>query len=127
MTEQLVTINTAKLAKENGFDWKCMSQFNDDGTREDPEFDYGSPYMNFNSWSISAPPQSLLQKWLRDVHRIHIEIKTPDDSTEKWHPSVHIIHEWGNKSNSNQEFYSYEQALEAGLVEALKLIDNNKA
>ena len=46
MTEELVTLETAKLLKEKGFNEYCKD--------------------------IEFPPQSVAQKWLRETKNIHI-------------------------------------------------------
>lgn len=99
MTEQLITFETAKLAKEKGFDGKCHYHYISDSYMKEHykpylkfQYDLGAemnhlpPLSNidFNVmldnnlpgksyiWSkaTTAPTQSLLQKWLRDEHQI---------------------------------------------------------
>ena len=81
-------------------------------------------YIDFDNESheyVSAPSQSLLQKWLREKHNIHVwcelldrkniyRAKVCDNS-----PSLKYYGFWDDKR-------SYEEALEIGLQEALKLI-----
>lgn len=68
----------------------------------------------------SAPTQSLLLKWLREVHRIYINIEYVDSilyfSTITDMKTNTIIYE---NSHSN---ISYEEVLEKDLYEALKMI-----
>jgi len=96
MKETLVSLEIAKLAKEKGFNWEC-------------DFRY------------SIIPQNLLQKWLRDVHNIYLWL-TPGG--KKWSafyciedPSV-TSHRLSRIKGQN----TYEEALEIGLLESLKLI-----
>lgn len=97
MTEELVTLETAKLLKEKGM-------FID----------------------IEFPPQSVAQKWLRETKNIHIcvyncacgygyEISKADNGT-------HITSSVYEGTNDGGKWDTYEEALEAGLQEALKLI-----
>ena len=76
----------------------------------------------YNWWSkevwekdpISAPIQSELQDWLRDTHNIHIHI-------------IHHDNEYSGYVNNEVvyiHFKSHEDALEACLFKALKLIIN---
>lgn len=121
MQEELVTFKTAKLAKERGFNTHCRYYFDDkDETLcENEDFPY-------NSWngSIFAPTQSLLQKWLREVHGIIVEITWQMCSTDY----EYAIIDMNNPPNYNDDveriigFKTYEEALEAGLFKALKLI-----
>lgn len=68
---------------------------------------------------VSAPTQSLLQKWLRDIHSIIVSVDIQDDRT--YFISLTAISNstgdniWGN-------YKTYEEALENGLKEALELI-----
>jgi len=72
-------------------------------------------------YSISRPTQSLLAKWLREVHNI---IVTPLPTKTKWFFNI----QWGGVETNyedfdSDEYYStYEEALEIGLQEGLKLI-----
>lgn len=82
---------------------------------------------------IAAPTQSLLQKWLREVHDIHIEIDLVDNSRTYYWEYVLITSkdrdyndedcfDSAKKHYNKDEFTIYEEALEKGLQEALKLI-----
>lgn len=70
--------------------------------------------------TYSAPTQGLLQKWLREVHNIHVL------PTFNWYPdryNYEIRRENKAPLRSRSIESNYEQALEAGLQEALKLIE----
>ena len=97
MTEEFVTLETAKLLKDKGM-------FID----------------------IEFPPQSIAQKWLRETKNIHIciyncacgygyEISKADNGT-------HIASSSYKGTNDGEKWDTYEEALEAGIQEALKLI-----
>ena len=97
MTEELVTLETAKLLKEKGM-------FTD----------------------IEFPTQSIAQKWLREIKNIHIcvyncacgygyEISKADNGT-------HIASSAYKGTNDGGKWDTYEEVLEAGLQETLKLI-----
>lgn len=70
--------------------------------------------------------QSILQKWLRDKHNIHIMIKPWEGKNFQ----VFVLHEIpGHENEDYCEEYNprkchptYEMALEAGMVEALNLL-----
>lgn len=134
MKEQLISFDTAKLAKEKGFDWKVSLHYESNGNRF-----FDKVPCNFNNVELicSAPTQSLLQKWLREIHNIHIKVDDfLDDKTGiEWDYEIVIIgtdlDEKGNYKalipysidDLNRNFKTYEQALEKGLQEALKLIE----
>ena len=71
------------------------------------------------SYNYVAPTQSLLQKWLREKHDIHITITSISQESWQYH-----IQKPKDKLGDNYEedFENYEEALEVGLQEALKLI-----
>jgi hypothetical protein len=123
MKEGLITFETAQLAKEKGFDWEVDNGYNNDSQllcndrQRELEFNY-----NEEEGRTSAPTQSLLQKWLREHYKIHIEV-IPDESdpADLWHTIVYPLYCMKEPSNEGS-FKTYEEALEKGLVEALKLI-----
>jgi hypothetical protein len=117
MEEQIVKLETAKLAKEKGFNVKCENFYN-----------RGSGYRLQNDSIIrtgadviyEAPTQSLLQKWLREKYNIHVEITWVDTLSNIY---VYHISTTGNAIRPDSQFYnSYEEALENGLLEGLNLI-----
>lgn len=119
MKEQLITFETATLAKEKRFGWNCrfLYKSTEDGWEEGQGVDYN--WNNFDSYS--APTQSLLQKWLREIHKIIIDVYSwidhaadcNDDYEYKLYVNHKVIY---------VHFKTYEEALEVGLQEALKLI-----
>ena len=116
MKEELILFETAKLAYEKGFDIECERYFNEDGEM----WTYNNWGSGLSNKSLFRPSQSLLQRWLREEHEIHIE------------PSPDEVHDWqwdlydlsGNVLNEfwREGLKSYEEALEKGLQEALKLV-----
>lgn len=92
---------------------------------------------NDKDYYLSAPTQSLLQKWLREKHNIHIEV-TPwlqeDGSNEgygfiiykTWKERIECELKLLKSNNQIQLKQTYEQALEKSLYESLKLIKNEK-
>jgi hypothetical protein len=114
MKEQLVSFETAKLAREKGFNENCYFGF-DNNVGNETLGDLN--YTNSDNLYLMQPTQSLLQKWLRDVKGIRIIINT-DYIKETYSYSIfsklHAIKEYRS--------YTYEEALEEGLKDALKLI-----
>lgn len=114
--EELVTFETAKLTKEKGFPiiekgFYIEGVFTNRGFSKD-----------FHRWYKddpliqSAPTQSLLQKWLREVHNIKLCISWTE--TDNW------LYEINHKQEGISGYNTYEEALEKGLFQALKLIEN---
>ena len=79
MEEQLISFETAKLAKEKGFTYAY--EFYD---KEGNIVDFGivGGWTDCHDENYAAPTQSLLQKWLREKHDIHFEIKPIFDVNE---------------------------------------------
>ena len=126
MEDTRITFETAKLAKEKGFpqepnklkipyynykgefkgdvsDWRIRKYLRGEDT-SDIEF-------------VSAPTQSLLTKWLREEHNIHlIAYKNINIDGYDW---CYITTDGITNINS---YKTYEEAYEIGLQEALKLI-----
>lgn len=137
MKEQFITFETAKLAKEKGFDALCNNTYNIKGKLSEEwnispedlnEKDFYCTRANIDINYTLAPTQALLQKWLREEKDIHVWV-TPEsvikvnesylyhikkDSVE--HPNEISLHFKGTYG------LKYEQALEVGLYEALRLI-----
>ena len=110
MEDTRVTFETAKLAKEKG----CNLENCTCG---------GYPDCICYDKRIS---QSLLQKWLREVHNLHISINVglPHKAPIMYYSNI-IKFVKHHKSKFKSEFYkTYEEAYEIGLQEALKLINN---
>lgn len=116
MEEQLITFETAKLAKEKGYDIECEKYFNEDGEL----WAYIKWMEDLRDDIPFIPTQSLLQRWLREEHNIDVwavPFKNIDDEKAYDFTSDCDIY-----SESEIGYSTYEQALEIGLQEALKLI-----
>ena len=138
MEDTRVTFETAKLAKEKRFPQEPnklkIPYYNYKGEFKGDVKDWLRKYLRKEDTSdvesVSAPTQSLLAKWLREEHGIHIEL---------------LIDGWGNDDCVNDEFLcyrcfiwqvgkpkpkynedlgagEYEKIFEIGLQEALELI-----
>lgn len=133
MKEELVSLETARVANEKGFTWECERYFND----KDEMWTYVNWGEGLYEGSCFRPTQSLLQKWLRELHNIDVVI-SPERfkdgvnycvQAQKWdlssNPELNpnFIVKGSYWFNDNGEYPTYELALEKGLQEALKLID----
>lgn len=114
MKDQLISFETAKLAKEKGFNEPVIYIYDQHANLFDHRMSLNDLSMNSDEEFIyAAPTQSLLQKWLRDVHNI---IVAPDkDDEEKYFLHVTGLGMWGN-------YKTWEETLEIGLENALKLV-----
>ena len=99
--------------------------------------DYHKSYNPFaDDYKVLAPTQSLLQKWLREVHGIYV-----NSEYDLNHDGKNIIYfsNWGFINDPSSDNYkynpnggydekaiwkTYEEALEIGLQEGLKLLSD---
>jgi hypothetical protein len=127
MEEQLITFDTAKLAKGKGFNipvrygvygpkMKLTESHGWENEKNLELINWNSILKQNNSQATSIPTHSLLQTWLRKAHKIDIFITEGFHIISKY--KVYTKPSWGYF----EEFDSYEEALEKGLQEALKLI-----
>ena len=144
MEDTRITFETANLAKEKGFNINGQDVFDLKNNNkiinfkdlavqefiEDVETGYRDKALNYLKENINrtddnsdeeyyllAPTQSLLAKWLREKHNIHLIVyKNINIDGYDW---CYITTDGITNINS---YKTYEEALEAGLQEALKLI-----
>jgi hypothetical protein len=123
MKEQLITFETAKLAKEAGFDTPCTLYNAIDNEIECFTSIIPRNWNNASEW-ISICSQSLLQKWLRETHNCHLFIIPVGDSTFKLKYYCYGILSVDTEEGTHNinRFLTYEEALEEGLQYTLKLI-----
>lgn len=136
MKEDLISFDTAKLAKEAGFpqDILGMSWYNKDGKISNLSL----------GTDIKAPTQSLLQKWLREIYNIYICIDqdfTIDEEKSKHlnkndafyyhqairkHSGKYFVIIRDIDYNAHAIYNTYEDGLEFALLESLKHIIQKK-
>ena len=72
ITEDYVSFETAKLLKEKGFDWECISYYVSDEP-DDVKYSFcGETNSIWESRCCSAPTLQMAMKWLREVYNIVI-------------------------------------------------------
>ena len=133
MKEQLINFETAKLAKEKGFneptinywergiDGNGWALFTSGSLLTNIE-DLTSTYFNKKEicGEFSAPTQSLLQRWLREKHNLHIVIQTGLGEEPWWSGQVIEISTNDIVNDISNSWKSYEAALEYILWLTLK-------
>lgn len=114
MKEELISYQTAKLANLKGFDPNVKLKKNthySDLTESLDSLGVGGAVVVHHYY---AATQSLLQKWLREVHKINVYCLPTEINDSKWYHNI--------ASSFRVYTGNYEEALEQGLQEALKLI-----
>lgn len=123
MEEQLVSLEVAKLLKEKGFDEYCENIYRIDTEQLMKTFRKNSTLPRV---CCSVPTQSLAQKWLRERGNLHISIYNNASGygyeITKADNGTHISNDMNDGPNSGGLWDTYEGALEAGLLETLKLV-----
>lgn len=112
MTEELVTLETTKLLKEKGFQQR--------------KYLINVSTLHHCYKYLSVPPQSVAQKWLRETKNLHIEIYRNacgyGYAIMKANNGTWMEDDDSKGPNDSGNWDTYEEALEAGLQEALELI-----
>lgn len=140
MTDQRISYETAKLAKEKGFvipdNMEHLTSFFRD-TPTPSKWRFKAYSIWENSPKYYAPTQSLLHKWLREEKNFFIRIvRLPISITTAWSFKIEPHHKDWDEVKSvmisrNKDLFkgesiyytSYEKALEVGLLNTLKLIN----
>lgn len=139
MKEQLISFETAKLAKEKGFDIETLHFYTKPNSKMFGLDEHGRSYsiintpkkvytcgkeVTLNIKSVyPAPTQSLLAAWLRKIHKIDIIIKPWTGDTKGCKMYAADICIFGtNMYFKLQRLNTYEEALEEGLLKALNII-----
>lgn len=144
MEDALIGFEVAKLAKEKGFNLNSQAYYGCD----DPSSGFVKPNQLFlrewENWTnfgnedspqegtavYSAPTQSLLQRWLREEHGLIISIEPTFTYALTTNVGYYAYVKKVNKEINTLEYLyldiyfsaTYEESLEIGLLEALKLI-----
>ena len=86
ITEDYVSLGTAKLLKEKGFDCSCKVWYSEYTSQFGGEKYTGIEFDNHNRFNenykfiCSAPTIQMAMKWLREKHHLHIEIRITNHS-----------------------------------------------
>jgi hypothetical protein len=134
MQKELISFNTAKLAKEKGFkperNWNpeyVPMWVEDDHSNIPREGEYKEEDWDVEGYYL-RPTQTELQRWLREDHDIHIYVEPCRYKQNRVYGATVAsdkIQEDGEHfwdSVAEDYFPIYEQALEDGLLYALTLI-----
>ena len=123
MEEQTISFKTSKLLKNKNFNEKVDFQFDKTGYKNRSCYDIEvviGPYDKKEFTKVNhypAPTQSLLQKWLREIHKIIVLVDWEGTDGYFYKLDFKSFYEVAGNNNKN-----YEDCLELGLQEALKLI-----
>lgn len=134
--ESYVSFDTAKLLKEAGFDIPCRGiyvtdrtgyyefrEYDNKQTKDDLCWDTEDGFQ----YEYLAPTQALAARWLREVHRIVVDVAfvPPSVDGDVWQCFVGKMDDmvWaGDYELSDCKYATYEEAFEYGLKRGLELI-----
>jgi len=147
MKDERITLETAKILKEKNFNiWVYGSITEYVKTQKDPEYPEGGgpfgwekgerdiqptnyfcnnhggcDYSNKKYKMYAAPTQSLVARWLREVHEIFVFVNYRSFGVKECNGWYYHI---GKSPDhySDDQFKTYEEAMEVGLGEGLKQI-----
>jgi len=130
MEERQITYEVAKLARKKGFDEKCIKEFNSSKDVVDCHYSFVKNSDIDYGCLCTSTTQSIMQKWLREVHNIHInpnpyrESIVPGDTEITGYYVGEIYNKEGKEIGyiGESNFATYEDALERGLLKGLSLI-----
>jgi len=137
MKEPIVSFKTAKLAKEKGFNELCHFFYNQEFSSEkiknkeiydlvkNSEFEDGimqSDEGDIPYFTYVAPTQTILQKWLREKHKIFVFCNHYEFGINEQNGFYFSITKSIKSGHISGKSKTYEEALEKGLLESLKLI-----
>jgi len=127
MVEKHISRQVAEIAKKKGLDFdldfgsNCAcyhinktSGFNDDYVAP---YHVHTQYPDRNEY-LFAPTQSYFQKWLREIHRVHVGV---DYDFKGWMFFItYIPNPSGEVNWGTDDYDTYEEALEMGFKIALR-------
>ena len=122
--ETHVSIETAKLLKQAGFDWTCENGY----LAHSGLFTSGH-FSNNSENGIAAPTLEVVKRWLREVKGIEIYAHVfydYEDISDTWDFYVyeinHITKQIEDYASSDKVFKSYEIAFEEGIKKCLTIL-----
>lgn len=126
MKEELVTLETANILKEKGFVWECERTISCDKIIRRwnrPQDMSCCTEIDSELVEFLCPTLYVAQKWLRETKDLHIGICYSHKLFwyyEIMSVSNHVLVGLANRPSIH--YNTYEEALEAGILECLKLI-----
>ena len=125
ITEDYVNFETAKLLKEKGFDEECFALYNPDGILIQSGIRLNNIQVGRVKGSYSAPTLQMVMKWLREVHKIYIDINI-HIILEQWAGYDINIYATNTKDCLLDKVISYKEACEAAIRYCLGNLINKK-
>ena len=124
--ESYVSFETAKILKDAGFNVPICKHYTRSGATWTSAVQEIIDDSKDCTW-FPCPTQALAARWLREVHRIVVDVAyiPPHVGRDVWQSFVGGMDDmvWpGDYEPSDRKYETYEEAVEVGLQEAIKLI-----
>lgn len=127
--ESYVSFDTARMLKEAGFEANLKTRYVEEEKDEWAFWESGAKRSDYNYFddTIACPTQALAARWLREVHDTFVKMERVGSFDGKefrfyWSYSLISVSTACLKSISGGRYDSYEEALEAGIVQVLERI-----
>lgn len=116
--EDYISLEVAKLLKEKGYHESCNLYYYEEERIGDGELcvDWNNKF----KFSFSCPTLYEAQKWIRESKKLNIMVDF--DESQLWGYSILKCYDEYSLIASDDLFNTYEEALDYGILEALKLI-----
>lgn len=121
MVDELITFETAKLAKEKGFNIIYNVAYCEQGILRSCNPDFNLVGYHNQGLATLAPTQSLLQKWLREKHNVIIDVQLDQTSYPKYCFNVYKYEDFGNWEDIDNPDWGLYSTYEKAVEDALKL------
>lgn len=135
--DQIVTLETAKLAEEVGYDGNFLYQymygddtptpnmmFCDEAPIEVDDLDFDAAYPGYD---IAAPTQTALSRWLREKCNLFVMVQI--DNVVGYYYEIYTTPNIGKVElvvNCWKSCREYEEAMEDALQEACKIVKDRR-
>ena len=91
MKEAYCSYEVAKLLKEKGFNEPCYQKYDNEGYLSFNHIGYINNEKPCDDFYALAPTHQMAMSWLREVHKIFIEISVSIDLNGNYHFSYRIL------------------------------------
>lgn len=124
--EQYISLDTARMLKDASFNVPCRRHYTKSGSTWETAVPETIDDSKSCTW-FPCPTQALAARWLREVHRIVVDVAyiPPHVGRDVWQYFVGGMDDMvllGDYEPSDRKYETYEEAMETGLQEAIKLI-----
>ena len=121
MKDKLVSLEVAYKLKDLGFDWQCRYSIDISDNKEYTNGLYNTNKELESINRINTPELWQVNKWLRDVQLIFIDISVDQTTSPKYSYETSFLDiRWNPLNRSKFLYRTYEEALEEAIIESIK-------